>query len=390
MARCIMADKEGKVASPASEQSTKTKFNPTIRNINTLNNDHNSSGVDAAAPSSPSCSCTKISTMQLFYEMKQKFPAVPDNVVCEIVNFGQNCHNRSACIDCLEDYPNNSATNVYPQALRNQPIKKKTSTATKNPTTAPGIELNQQQQHQHKQSTESEQMTNPIEAINRPIPPNTLNLKNLNCYAGRVVNRPTRQAPPPPTNTPCTGAAPAATTPTTQQSTKSLLTKPVNLSVNVIVSPLSRPSSSQQSQSHYSFTLHQPNTCVDPDVQCAAETTTTNTQLPAVAAAKAPTTVAQFNVPSLTYTSSAYDTDIGYQSRLEITVAGTSSKSTENCDQLNDNAADATRNISLTRSIDNQQLPSVVASAEFLEESMYGFCLIVDLFFHVFPCFFFS
>lgn len=371
MARGIMAGKEENVSSPTSEQlanSTKS-----IRNTNTLNTiDHSSSGVNASTPpvtakptttttssqSSP-CSCTKISTMQLFYEMKQRFPTVPDNVVCEFV--GQNCHNRSACIDCLEDYPN-SATNVYPQALRNQPIKKKTSSATINPPT------NQQNQSMANNSNanDNEQMTNPIDQplnVHRKLtPPNTLNLINLNCCT-RPVNRPTRQAPPPPIIT-TTAATP--TTPT--QSTKSQLNQPLNLSVNVIVSPVSR--TSQQSQSHYSFTLHQPNNMKSATTTNAHPSTPVHGQSAAeTTKIKTPTTDAQHADvgPSLTYTSSSYDADIGYKSRLEITVAGTS----DNCDQqLNDNAHDAnSTNVSLKRSIEHQQLPSVVASTEFLEET---------------------
>lgn len=327
MARGIMAEKEENVASPTSEQfanSTKS----IQKNANTLNTiDYSSSDGNATtnakattAPSSSSCSCTKISTMQLFYEMKQRFPTIPDNVVCECV--GQNCHNRSACIDRLEDYPN-SATNVYPQALRNQPIKKKTATTI-------------------NQTTQREQITNPIEPSpnvqRKPAPPNTLNLTNLNCCT-RPMNRPTRQAPPPPI---LTTSIATPTTPT--HSTKSQLNHPVNLSVNVIVSPVSRtPSQQQPPQSHCSFTLHQPNNHMNNVQSAAAETI----------ASKTP------DGPSLTYTSSAYDADIGYQSRLEITVAGTSSN--DNCDQqLNDNANEDA----------NSTLPSVVASSEFLEESM--------------------
>lgn len=325
--------------------------------------------------------------------MKQKFPTVPDNVVCEFV--GQNCHNRSACIDGLEDYPNSA--NVYPQALRNQPIKRKTMQCA---AAVPQVNPNESHQQQQQQkpmttttstkdsnTTDSETMTttNPTtttaisHAQRKVAPPTTLNLTNLNCCT-RPVNRPTRQAPPPPTTTvtapPTAAAVAASTTPT--QSIKSLSNQPLNLSVNVIVSPVTRTPKSQQS--HYSFTLHQPNSTTPAtaaaDVQSAADTI----------AAKTPTTTTtdaqQYDVPSLTYTSSAYDAEIGYQSRFEITVAGMSAKSNDNnnCDPLrNDNTNEESSgngNVSLTRSCEitatdqAHQLPSVVASAEFLEESM--------------------
>lgn len=292
-----MADKGGKVVSPTtatghSESKSQTASDP-------LNHQ----------PSAP-CSCTKISTMQLFYEMKQKFPTVPDNVVCEFV--GQNCHNRSACIDGLEDYPNSA--NVYPQALRNQSTKKKAqmnSTATATTTTT-------------TRATKSNDATkeNDTSAANGvPLkPPNTLYLTNLN-YFTRPINRPTRQAPPPPV---------AAINSPNQPHPKSQCQQPqqpLNLSVNLIVSPVSQASSQSQSQQplpHYSFTLHQPsgnksgNT--NPTITSTANhshpenelTTTTTTE----------TTIDDSDRPQLRFMSSAYDAEIGYQSRLEVTVAG--------------------------------------------------------------------
>ncbi|XP_049290973.1 mucin-5AC isoform X3 [Anopheles funestus] len=47
------------------------------------------------------CACSNISIMQLFHEMKQKYPTVPDTVVSELVT--QNCHDRPACIGKLEE-----------------------------------------------------------------------------------------------------------------------------------------------------------------------------------------------------------------------------------------------------------------------------------------------
>uniref|UniRef100_A0A1B6CJY8 RanBP2-type domain-containing protein n=3 Tax=Clastoptera arizonana TaxID=38151 RepID=A0A1B6CJY8_9HEMI len=41
------------------------------------------------------CPCSNISIMQLFHELKQKFPAVPDRVVSECIR--QNGHNKEAC-----------------------------------------------------------------------------------------------------------------------------------------------------------------------------------------------------------------------------------------------------------------------------------------------------
>lgn len=279
MARGIMADKGDKVASPTSEHSeTKTQEAP-----DPLNHQ---------AP----CSCTKISTMQLFYEMKQKFPTVPDNVVCEFV--GQNCHNRSACIDGLEDYPNSA--NVYPQALRNQSTKKKPSPPQPNSRPA-------------KCDAAKENDTSAANGV--PLkPPNTLYLTNLN-YFTRPVNRPTRQAPPPP----------IAAVNSPNQPQKSLThqpQQPLNLSVNLIVSPVSQSSSQQPQQPlpHYSFTLHQPSSKTTATATTKT-TTKTNNSHPDNEMSTG-TTNDNVDGPQLRFMSSAYDADIGYQSRLEVTVAG--------------------------------------------------------------------
>lgn len=66
------------------------------------------------------CPCNNISIMQLFHEMKQKFPTVPDNIVNECAT--ENCHNRDKCIAALEKeliiHPNTAQS--YPsQAIRN-------------------------------------------------------------------------------------------------------------------------------------------------------------------------------------------------------------------------------------------------------------------------------
>lgn len=343
MARGIMADKTDKVASPTSDHTDSKSQNPD----ETFNH---------TTGTSASCSCTKISTMQLFYEMKQKFPTVPDNVVCEFV--GQNCHNRSACIDGLEDYPNSA--NVYPQALRNQPNKKKSicsnrsQMASDKPTGISDALKENINDSQNASSIENGVQMKP------PMPPNALNLINLNCCS-RPVSRPTRQAPPPPI---VTSKSPIQA--------KSLANQPLNLSVNVIVSPVSRPSKSQQPVSHYSFTLHQPNSkATNSHPKQTLSTTTT----PATARTTTVTTKSNddetVDVPSLKYTSSAYDAEIGYQSRLEITVAGNNSNASNDNTSISDNTHDG-NSISLTRSCDmtaESNLPSVVASSEFLEES---------------------
>lgn len=355
-----MADKETSSASEEHNQTTTPISDP----INPLN---------IHAPSKAAqCSCTKITTMQLFYEMKQKFPTVPDNVVCECV--GRNCHNRSACIDCLEDYPNSAK--LYPQALRNQPTKKKSQPNQRSQITDNGACDKPKIQSKtvcdaasFKENVRIDE--NQIENVAANLNGNnvqmiasqrlkTLNLTNLNCCT-RPVNRPTRVAPPPPISSASSNASPP---PPKQKS------QPLNLSVNVIVSSVSPtpPSSkSQQPQpiSHYSFTLHQPNN--------------NRTGNSTINPANANSSNRQLNVsadndaigPSLKYTSSAYDNESGYQSQFEITVAGTNSHDNQMATNRNDgNDGSADR-------LSENTLPSVVASSEFLEESECYVCVCV-------------
>lgn len=60
------------------------------------------------------CSCSNISIMQLFHEMKQEFPKVPDHIVHQHVT--DNCHNRRACIDQLRQATTvtSPTTTLYP------------------------------------------------------------------------------------------------------------------------------------------------------------------------------------------------------------------------------------------------------------------------------------
>lgn len=323
-----MANKDKDVEAPVEEPSLEQQ--PQIFNSNPL----------------ATCSCTKISTMQLFHEMKQQFPTVPDNVVCEYVE--QNCHNPLACINSLKKYPNSA--NVYPQALRNQPKKRnpnRNSTIQKRSEQMGSI-VNKDRKH-FKQTANNNQSSN---ETNVPQPqntrPKTLNLPNLN---STKVNRPTRTAPPPPVTTPQKSN-------TNQQ--------PLNLSLNVIVSPVT-PNSQQARSSRpnqstsVSFTLHQPNNSKTVTIPVNTNPEQSNAD-------------SNENGPSLKYTSSAYDSEYGCQSRLEITVAGTSPM---NGTSPLENGQPNRNNGIIAPVIDNNSmqssthavLPCVTASPQFIEES---------------------
>ncbi|KAL4714856.1 hypothetical protein ACJJTC_012528 [Scirpophaga incertulas] len=94
---------------------------------------------ESATSSSP-CACTNISLMQLFHELKQKFPGVPDHVVSNTIEL--YCHDKQACETHLHSEVKASLTHAYhasssaaarqlnelklnpPSKCRNQPIVK--------------------------------------------------------------------------------------------------------------------------------------------------------------------------------------------------------------------------------------------------------------------------
>lgn len=94
---------------------------------------------ESAASPAP-CACTNISLMQLFHELKQKFPGVPDHVVSNTIEL--YCHDKQACEKHLHSEVKASLTHAYhasssaaarqlnqlklnpPLKCRNQPIVK--------------------------------------------------------------------------------------------------------------------------------------------------------------------------------------------------------------------------------------------------------------------------
>ncbi|KAI5637773.1 hypothetical protein NE865_09428 [Phthorimaea operculella] len=93
-----------------------------------------------SATSLTPCACTNISLMQLFHELKQKFPVVPDHVVSNTIEL--YCHDKQACETHLHSEAKASLTHAYhapssaaarqlndlklnpPGQCRNQPIIK--------------------------------------------------------------------------------------------------------------------------------------------------------------------------------------------------------------------------------------------------------------------------
>ncbi|KAI5753685.1 hypothetical protein M8J77_002474 [Diaphorina citri] len=61
------------------------------------------------------CPCSNIEIMQLFHELKQKFPQVPDHIVSQCII--QNAHNKDSCEHELEEENTRYLRHCFPQGL---------------------------------------------------------------------------------------------------------------------------------------------------------------------------------------------------------------------------------------------------------------------------------
>ncbi|XP_026473384.1 TGF-beta-activated kinase 1 and MAP3K7-binding protein 2 isoform X2 [Ctenocephalides felis] len=77
-------------------------------------------GRGGADRSAGGCNCSNISVMQLFHELKQQFPALPDKLVSDCAN--THCHDRTLCTQLLRRAAGEMTQAAYPaQALRRAP-----------------------------------------------------------------------------------------------------------------------------------------------------------------------------------------------------------------------------------------------------------------------------
>ncbi|XP_055384579.1 probable basic-leucine zipper transcription factor H isoform X2 [Condylostylus longicornis] len=134
------------------------------------------------------CSCTNISIMHLFHEMKQKFPTVPDNIVNQCVI--SNCHDRENCIRSLQNelnlysttsqsYPSNALRiQQSPNNIQSVPIQfvQQENVNAVNETNFSNDNVDKQP-HLNVNSNNSNKVLKPI----RPAPAPQINLKNINC-----------------------------------------------------------------------------------------------------------------------------------------------------------------------------------------------------------------
>lgn len=70
-------------------------------------------------PPAPPCACSNISIMQLFHELKQQFPAVPDHIVSSTIS--AHCHDRDACATRLQVEAERLLAAVHPARARHPP-----------------------------------------------------------------------------------------------------------------------------------------------------------------------------------------------------------------------------------------------------------------------------
>lgn len=296
-----------------------------------------SSELNVTRKSTSDCSCTNISIMQLFHEMKQEFPTVPDHVVTQCVI--DNCHNRPACIENLkqEVLAHPTTAQIYPaQSLRNNkilaPIRKpfeginnffnnniinrKLSGSSEIVNSVENLNNNK------KKNTvcfsDMPQLNNSSDINNErdrtpPQRPTTLNISKdpYNSPTGSL--RPTRVAPPPPSSS----GSNSINSPSGIDSDSSL-----NVSLNVTVSPVLAGRPPIRPPRHTSAISVQPEQAFMQETpQSPRSFTSINFEL------RQPTNSPQSPIhiaagPSLTYSSSSFDARQGYQSRLQITVGG--------------------------------------------------------------------
>lgn len=317
------------------------------------------------------CTCSNISIMQLFHEMKQEFPTVPDNIVSELV--ADNCHNRSKCIKSLkraaighpisaQAYPSQSIHNSSANKLitneqrRNSETKTLNSNQNNKNNDIPESQINQnmiskisdslknlnfmgkQNNNNNNSSNNNVNNKNNNNTLQRPTTLTLSTTPNNNYESNDKVsglinsfNKPTRIAPPPPPSYQVSSQYPQQpqsqlVQPQQQQnSPKTTGDDPecLNVSVNVTVSPISgkpplrppRLSSALLVQPEPPFTPRDTNPS-NPrsytSVNFTLRQPTNNPQSPINISAG----------PGLTYSSSSFDAKQGYQSRLQITVGG--------------------------------------------------------------------
>lgn len=307
------------------------------------------------------CPCTNISIMQLFHEMKQDFPKVPDTIVQQHVN--ENCHNRRACIDRLrqETFTSTPTTTMYPSKLihSNQQTPRSPVNGVKWANNQKMREISEKFENSSSDASSTSDMK-----LKRPT---TLQL---------------RRAPDPPSSTASSASTPSSTTSlskltsaasstsvssisslnqnnnqgeqhlkqvhhnVTLDSTAAKYNDSLNVQLNVTVSPISssappippRPTRPTRHISQLSVTpepaftsMLDPKKAQPGETSASSGTTGQRSYTSVNFTLRQPTSILpspqtpidiQAGPSSLTYSSSSFNAVQGYQSHLKITVAG--------------------------------------------------------------------
>ncbi|KAL7024392.1 hypothetical protein ACKWTF_013021 [Chironomus riparius] len=331
------------------------------KSIDQRRTDQNNNKENLDKNSINSCSCTNISIMQLFHEMKQEYPKVPDHIVQQLVT--ENCHNRRACLEQLNKVTASSPVTptMYPSKSIHSNSDKSNQQTLRSQVN--GLKIGSSQK--------MKEMTEKFESTS--ISSSSSTSTSSNSKLKRPTTLPLRPAPDPPTfnsnnhqRTPSsTLSSPNSTTSvssfsTTSQhqqlfeqaqthhnvvldSTASKINDSLNVQLNVKVSPIStkRPAPpppparqrftshlSVQPQPSYTNLLDQKNDIMQYGGATASTGTTgqrsyTNVKLTLrqPSASLQPIDI-QAGPQTLSYSSSSFNAQQGCESHLKITVAG--------------------------------------------------------------------
>lgn len=311
------------------------------------------------------CSCSNISIMQLFHEMKQKFPTVPDHVVSDLVT--ANCHNRPACIDSLEKavLGTPTAAQAYPsQSIHNTSLKRRINERklSKLESCLSGGSSGSSSRESSVDKSSKCLMGGDAAVVNNSINNNRIPSTSstttsgstgdlsrdggsVNITADNVApmttavfdNNNNRIAPTRPTTLPFSGPRPTRVAPlppiSSSQTTSSELGETINVQLNVTVSPVA--SRSPIGQRHTSTLQLQPeppysrelaqassrfNTPTGPlPPQGANSRSSTSVNLTLRQPSEGPQSPIHIHASPLKYTAKGYNAQSGIQSKLEIT-----------------------------------------------------------------------
>jgi TAK1-binding protein 2 len=338
------------------------------------NNNNNSSSSDKDSKVS-ACTCTNISIMQLFHEMKQEFPKVPDHIVQQLVT--ENCHNRRACLEQLQKVV--SSTVATPTMYPSKSIHSSSSSSSGNTQNSNSNNNQQSPQPETQRSpiingtkwrgrSDSSQKMREMSERFENISISSSSETSMSSDVQKIITKrpttlPLRRAPDPPTHSSAT-STPSSTTSVSSfsssqmhhnvvlDSTASKINDSLNLQLNVKVSPVStkRPapppppakplnnnSNNQRYTSHLSVQPEPPYTSMlDPKnnlmplgggaTACtgtSGQRSYTNVKLTLrqPSSSLAPIDI-QAGPQTLSYSSSSFNAQQGCESHLKITVAG--------------------------------------------------------------------